>query len=306
MSFHIVTIDSPDCFLGCKNGQITCKSGSTTRTLPIEDVASIIITGFTATIHSQLLLEAARHGVSLVFCEAYKPLSVLLPANRCTDTLLTRAQVELSNKKRSNLWSVTIDAKCTNQLTAAILMEAKAEELESLKREAAISSSHKEASCAKMYWKAFSQACGSSSFTRDKNQTGLNSHLNYGYAVLLSSVLQKLFAVGIDPTFGISHAIRERSTPLAYDLMEPFRPLVDLRVFQWVQKNKLPPTEQGIDKEFKKWMTGFLLEKTEHLQSEILVQSCIEAVVRSFRHAILSPSSSLYKPWILKNSKWGG
>ena len=306
MAFHIVTIDTPECFLGCKNGQLICKTGSTIRTLPIEDVASIIVTGFSATIHSQLLLEAARHGVSLVFCEAYKPLSVLLPANRCTDTLLTRAQVELSNKKRSSLWGVTIDAKCANQLTAATLMNATADELELLKKESSIPSSHKEASCAKMYWKAFSHACGSSSFTRDKNQTGLNSHLNYGYAVLLSSVLQKLFAVGIDPTFGISHVIRERSTPLAYDLMEPFRPLVDLRVFQWVQKNKLPPIERGIDREFKKWMTGFLLEKTEYLRAEILVQSCIEAVVRSFRHTILSPSPSLYKPWILKNSKWGG
>ena len=88
--------------------------------------------------------------------------------------------------------------------------------------------------------------------------------------------------------------------------MEPFRPLVDLRVFQWVHKNKLPPIEQGIEREFKKWMTGFLLEKTEYLRAEILVQSCIEAVVRSFRHAILAPSPSLYKPWILKNSKWGG
>jgi CRISPR/Cas system-associated endonuclease Cas1 len=27
--------------------------------------------------------------------------------------------------------------------------------------------------------------------------------------------------------------IRENSTPLAYDLMEPFRPCVDWRVAQW-------------------------------------------------------------------------
>jgi len=51
---------------------------------------------------------------------------------------------------------------------------------------------------------------------------------------------------------------------------------------------------------------GQLICKTEHLQFEILVKSCIEAVVRSFRLAILSPGASLYKPWILKNSKWGG
>lgn len=55
----------------------------------------------------------------------------------------------------------------------------------------------------------------------------MNALLNYGYAVLLSTVLQKLFGVGLDPTFGIFHATREQATPLAYDLMEPFRPCVE-------------------------------------------------------------------------------
>ena len=48
----------------------------------------------------------------------------------------------------------------------------------------------------------------------------MNDLRNYRYTVLLSTVLQKLFGVGLDPTFGISHVARERSTPLAYDLME--------------------------------------------------------------------------------------
>jgi CRISPR/Cas system-associated endonuclease Cas1 len=50
----------------------------------------------------------------------------------------------------------------------------------------------------------------------------VNALLNYGYAVLLSTVLQKRFAVGLDPTWGLSHAPRERATPPAYDLMVPF------------------------------------------------------------------------------------
>ncbi len=74
-------------------------------------------------------------------------------------------------------------------------------------------------------------------YVRDRGRGGLNDLLNYGYAVLLSTVLQKLFGVGLDPTFGISHVARERSTPLAYDLMEPFRPCVDWRVMQWVKQH---------------------------------------------------------------------
>lgn len=70
MSFHIVSIDSPQCSLSCRDGQLTCKTAEGERSLPIEDVASIIITSFSATIHSQLFLEAAKHGVALIICDS--------------------------------------------------------------------------------------------------------------------------------------------------------------------------------------------------------------------------------------------
>ena len=61
MSFHIVSIDSPQCSLSCRDGRLTCKSpGAPDRSLPLEDVASIIITSFSASIHSHLFLEAAK------------------------------------------------------------------------------------------------------------------------------------------------------------------------------------------------------------------------------------------------------
>src|SRR6266571_3252102 len=97
MSFHIVNIDSPQCSLTCKDGQLIRRApGEPDKTLPLEDVASIIITSFSASIHSNLFLEAAKHGVALIICEAFKPVSLVLPANRSTDTLLTRAVLNLS------------------------------------------------------------------------------------------------------------------------------------------------------------------------------------------------------------------
>ncbi len=73
MSYHIVSIDSPQCSLSCKDGQLTCKSADGEKKLPLEDVASIIITSFSASIHSELFLEAAKHGVALIICESFKP-----------------------------------------------------------------------------------------------------------------------------------------------------------------------------------------------------------------------------------------
>ena len=77
MSYHIVSIDAPNCSLSCKDGQLVCKTGAEERKLPLEDVAAILITSFSASIHSHLFLEAAKHGVALIICEAFKPVSLV-------------------------------------------------------------------------------------------------------------------------------------------------------------------------------------------------------------------------------------
>lgn len=306
MSYHIVSIDSPQCSLSCRDGQLTCKTAEGERRLPLEDVASIIITSFSAQIHSNLFLEAAKQGVALIICEAFKPASLVLPANRSTDTLLSRAQVGLDEKKRQRLWQMTIDAKCRNQAMLARHLAPTDVALGMLESEAASKKIHKESTCARLFWQAFGRSVGERDFLRERSAPGLNGLLNYGYAVLLSTVLQKLFGVGLDPTFGISHVVRERSTPLAYDLMEPFRPCVDWRVAQWVRKET--PGDEGweVSQDFRRWVTGFPLERVDYLGLELDVRGCIEGVVRGFRRAILDGNLRLYKPWTPKSSKWVG
>lgn len=305
MSYHIVSIDSPQCSISCKDGQLTCKTAEGERRLPLEDVASIIITSFSASIHSELFLQAARHGVSLIICEAFKPVSLVLPANRATDTLLSRAMLTLTPRARTHLWQKTIDAKCQNQYALAQFVSPEDKGLENLRMTAFGKKPHKESVCAKLFWQIFGRSLGDGEFVRDRARGGLNDLLNYGYAVLLSTVLQKLFGVGLDPTFGISHVTRERSTPLAYDLMEPFRPCVEWRVIQWVKQHP-ELKEWEVTKEFRRWVTGFPLERMEYLDLSLDIQGVIEGVVRGFRRAVVENQPRHYKPWTPKNTKWAG
>ena len=324
MSFHIVSIDAPQCSLSCKDGQLVCRvEGEPVRSLPLEDVASIIITSFSASLHSHLLLEAARHGVALILCEAFKPASILLPANRSTDTLLTRAVLALPEKARAAMWQKTVDAKCANQLSLIEHIAPDDPSLPSLRGTALGRKPHKEAVCAKVFWSAFGRSCAGddsemgdaerqAAFTRERELPGLNALLNYGYAVLLSTVLQKLFAVGLDPTFGLSHATREHSTPLAYDIMEPFRPCVDWRVYQWVRQCRAdlqsasPATPLDVTKDFRRWVTQFPLTRVEWGDLALSVEGCVEGVVRTFRRAVMEAKPSIYRPWIQRNTKWAG
>lgn len=305
MSYHIVNIDTNGCSISCQRGQLTCTTNESTQTLPLEDVAAIIITSFSARLHSHLLLEAAKNGVALVICEQFKPVSLLLPANRSSDTLLTKAALELEQRKQAILWRKTVDAKCVNQYLHALHLQPYHEKLGRLEKTAYGKSEYKEQTAARYYWRIYADGIGQTDFKRHEDGFGVNALLNYGYAVLLSAILQKLFALGLDPTFGISHAIRERSTPLAYDLMEPFRPCVDGRVAQWLSMCE-NPDDLTLDKHFKQYVTGFVLEKVGYLQMEVTIQSCIEGVLRTFRRAVLEKQTRHYKPWMPPNSKWGG
>jgi len=305
VSYHIVSIDSPQCSISCKDGQLTCKTADGERKLPLEDVASIIVTSFSANIHSGLFLEAAKHGVALIICETFKPVSLVLPANRSTDTILSRAMLQLTPRVRAHLWQKTIDAKCQNQFALAGHIAPQDKGLEELRQTAFGRKPHKEAICAKMFWQVFGRSLNDDKFVRDRARPGLNHFLNYGYAVLLSTVLQKLFGVGLDPTFGISHVARERATPLAYDLMEPFRPCVEWRVVQWVRQHP-DPKEWEVTKEFRKWVTGFPLERMDYLDLTLEIQGVIEGVIRGFRKAVLENQPRHYRPWTPKNTKWAG
>lgn len=315
MGYHIVSIDAPQCSLSCKDGRLTCTvKGEEPKSLPLEDVASIIITSFSASLHSHLLLEAARHGVALILCEAFKPAVILLPANRSTDTLLTRAVLTLPEKARAALWQKTIDAKCANQLSLAQTVSPEDVSLVALRAAADGKKAHKESVCARIFWSIIGRALGEDEFVRERRKdfadgAGLNGLLNYGYAVLLSTILQKLFACGLDPTFGLSHAVRERSTPLAYDLMEPFRPCVDWRVFQWAMQHR-EKAESGapldVTREFRQFVTAFPLVRVDWGEMTLSIEGVIEGVVRSFRKAVMDHQPRLYRPWTQKNSKWAG
>lgn len=310
MSYHIVSIDSPQCSLSCKDGQLTCRVDGEEglRTIPLEDVASIIITSFSATVHSKLLIEAARHGIALILCEAFQPVSIMLPANRSTDTLLTRAQLDITGREKETLWRRTVNAKTKNQLLLAEHLAPNDPKLDELRKIVAGGHEHKEAMAARTHWGIFGRALEMPDFTRERELDGVNSLLNYGYAVLLSTVLQKLFGVGMDPTFGIFHATREKATPLAYDLMEPFRPCVDWRVAQWVRKCQAEPQPKPLEvsKAFRAWVTAFPLEKVDYLDMTIEIRGVIEGVVRSFRRAVLEHKPTIYRPWTPNSIKWAG
>jgi len=60
----------------------------------------------------------------------------------------------------------------------------------------------------------------------------INALLNYGYSVLAGEISKFVCGIGLDPYFGFMHKSHNGFQPLVYDLIEPFRWLVDYTIFQ--------------------------------------------------------------------------
>ncbi len=73
-----------------------------------------------------------------------------------------------------------------------------------------------------------------------------NALLNYGYSLLESACRSAIVSVGLLPEIGFVHEIAPTKLPLAYDLQEPFRWLVDLSVIEILRDAELDRKEDFI------------------------------------------------------------
>ena len=61
--------------------------------------------------------------------------------------------------------------------------------------------------------------------------------MNYGYSVLAGEISKFVCGMGLDPYFGFMHRTHTGFQPLVYDLIEPFRWMVDYSVYK-IANNK--------------------------------------------------------------------
>lgn len=276
----------------------------------MEDVAAIVITSFKCSMTGNFLIEAAKRRIGVILCESYRPISLMLPADRSTDTQLLRNLAAMPQLQKKRLWDKTLNSKCSNQLTIAQMWNPKHAVIQKLAHLVMSKRASKEGETAKLYWSVFADTFANGNFSRCRNNEGFNSLFNYSYAVLLSCVLRNMLALGIDPTFGLFHTARAHATPLAYDLMEPFRPIFDASVANWITLCRSRMMDDMAISEIsplsRQHIVSTLLAEVDYNGASLSLMRTIEMVIRSFREAILSSRISLYLPWKISTIKWAG
>jgi CRISPR-associated protein Cas1 len=211
------------------------RDGEELGRVPLEDLGTLILAGPGLTVTTALLAALAEQGgVTIVAGRDQAPEGALLPLRaNTTRGERARAQVAATRPLEKNLWACIVQAKLRNQ--AALLTDPAGHKRLSEWASSVRSGDPKnlEAQGARLYWKLVFQGLhpdlDREPFLRRRDGAWPNPLLNYGYAVLRAVTARALCAAGLLPELGVHHHSRYDPFPLASDLMEPYRPWVDLR-----------------------------------------------------------------------------
>lgn len=205
------------------------RDGQTVGSIPCEDIGVVLVDHPGATYSHAALVSLAESDAALVVCgHNHLPVAVLLPlADHSQVVWRINEQLGVSKPLQKQLWKQLIQAKIRAQarnLNADCPARSKLLDLARQVRSG--DPNNLEAQAARVYWQNYRP---DEFFRRDTNGEGLNSLLNYGYAVLRAAVARALVAAGLMPAIGLHHSNRSNAFCLADDVMEPLRPLVDIR-----------------------------------------------------------------------------
>lgn len=246
-----------------------------TAFVPFEDIAVIVLNHREITLTHPVLSACGEYGISLFATgETHHPSGVFLPFlphSRATRWL--RLQLDLPRPLAKQTWAAIVRRKIANQATCLSLTGAEgADRLESYARRVRSGDSEKmEGQAAALY---FAKLFGKD-FQRGQERWA-NAALDYGYAVLRGTIARGLVAHGLLPSIGLFHASEQNAFNLADDLIEPFRPLVDL----YVAKHPAPDDAE-LQPEDKAALVGLLDVDMAMPRGVMSVLAAIEHAVES-------------------------
>jgi CRISP-associated protein Cas1 len=259
MTDRIIDLSDQGARLSVRHGQLILKRHAEPEaSFPLDEVAVLMVSNKAVAYSHTVLAGLAEAGGVFVACNAqHLPAGIMLPMNghhlQC-ERFAQQAQASKPAQKR--LWQQIVRAKVA--LQGRVLKDFRGDPhglLDMAGRVRSGDPDNIEAQAARRYWTALFD---DKDFRRNRDAEDQNRLLNYGYAVLRAMVARAVCAAGLHPSLGLHHHNRYNPFPLADDLMEPFRPLVDRAVVHRVVQHG---AEAPLDTEAKRAIVSALLER---------------------------------------------
>jgi len=237
MNNRVLDFSAGGAYLSVKHEQLVVKREEAEPvTIPLEDVAVVVVSHPSVTYSHAVLSELMRHGGVFVTCDQRRmPSGMMLPLeghHLQQERLEHQVGASVPLKKRA--WQQVVQAKVSNQAAVLDRLHGTGMALASMAGKVQSGDPENiEGQAARKYWQALFPG---ERFLRGRDAGGANDLLNYGYGVVRALVARAIVGSGLHPSLGIHHHNRYDAFCLADDLMEPFRPVVDEAVALHLQE----------------------------------------------------------------------
>lgn len=236
MGYRVLFLANP-VKLSVKNEQLLIDNGEITK-IPLEDIECVVADTPRLSITAYLLSKFAFYNTSFFVTDnAHHPCGIFLPlgTKHSRHTSVLKSQIDMTLPTKKKLWKQIIYQKIENQATVLKLLCVEGwKEIDNLKYKVKSGDSENmEAVAASKYFRLLF----GKNFTR-AGECGTNSALNYGYAIIRGTIEKYLMAYGYEPSLGLFHKSSLNSFNLADDLIEPYRPLVDLFTARFIDNEE--------------------------------------------------------------------
>ncbi len=259
--------------------------------VPLDDIAAVIANAHGLSYSNNLLVSLAERGVPFVLCAAnHNAVGMLWPIDgNFQQAKRFDAQITASKPTQKRLWADIVRIKLLQQAAALEAVGAPTAPLAALAAKVRSGDPDNiEAQGARRYWSLLF----GEDFRRDQNGGGLNGLLNYGYTVFRAATARAVIAAGLHPTLGLHHGNEGNPMRLVDDLMEPFRPMVDLLVWQLQQKG-----ESQVHPETKRALVRSLYDDMQTSSGATPAMVCMQRLAVSLAQIYLGERDKLDLPF---------
>lgn len=229
MSWRIVVI-SNNAKLEYKMEYMIVRQSEITK-IHLSEISMLIVESTAVSLTAGLLSELTKRKKKVIFCdEKRNPSSELVSYYGSHDTSAkVRQQVGWTAEIKKKMWTEIVSEKIRNQQRFLENLGKKENVMltEYLKEIQPGDITNREGHAAKVYF----NAVFGMDFSRSLD-IPINAALNYGYGIILSTFNREIVANGYITQLGLFHDNMFNQFNLGSDLMEPFRILVDRKVYE--------------------------------------------------------------------------
>lgn len=276
------------------NQLIIVKEGNDFK-VPLEDINYVLIEDPTTIITTRLLAEFGKNAISLIVCdEKYEPTSIMYPYNYHFKQLeVFSHQLEIDDSIKNEFWNQIVKRKIENSVR--VLEMTSKEEFPISKLNEYINEvtdgdiKNREGLAAKIYFRSIF----GSDFIRFYDDN-INAALNYGYTILASAIIRNLAVYGLNTYLGIHHNSKINNFNLAYDLLEPYRAVVDKFVYDNKDDIVFP-----LSFDFRKKLIDLLNKEVLHQNKKYTIEYSISLLIKSYIKSFSTGEIKLDLPYII-------